>query len=244
MGPARLSNVKNSPYYPIFLDLDDRKVVIVGGGVVSARKAGHLMKYGARVTVIAPDIAEEIGLWAAEGRLSVQQRPYHQGVLEGATLVIASTDSQSVNGQVAADCRARGIPVNVVDDTALCDFIVPAVLESGSVQIAISTGGKSPALARTLKNDLQSVIGPEYAEVNDIFGGLRDEARRALPTDAGRKRFFEDLLARGILQMLREGRRREAYQVVVQACRTAGVPLTEQLRARATDPGGEPVPPA
>src|SRR6185369_16457341 len=130
--------------------------------------------------------------------------------LDGANIVIASTDHQDVNEQIAADCRARRIPVNVVDVTPLCEFIVPAIIEKGSVQIAVSTGGKSPALARTLKEDLHRTIGPEYAEVNDLLGSLRDGAKRVLPTDVDRKAFFDAIIAKGILGMLREGKRREA----------------------------------
>src|SRR5205085_5435113 len=138
-------------------------------------------------------------------------------------MVIASTDDQGVNEQIAADCRARRIPVNVVDVTPLCEFIVPAIIEKGSIQIAVSTGGKSPALARTLKEDLQRTIGPEYADVNDVLGTLRDSAKRVLPTDVDRKRFFDGIIAKGILDMLRQGKRREAYQALADACGAAGV---------------------
>jgi siroheme synthase-like protein len=114
--------------------------------------------------------------------------------------------------------------------TPLCEFIVPAIIESGSVQIAVSTGGKSPALARTLKEDLQGFVGPEYAEVNDALGSLRESAKRVLPTDVDRKRFFDAIIARGILDMLRAGRRAEAYRVIADACTEAGVDVSEAVR--------------
>src|SRR5687767_13730374 len=177
-----------------------------------------MMKYGARVTIVSPQFTEEIEGWARDGQLSLKRKTYDESDLEGAVLVIASTDHQSVNERVAADCRRRRIPVNVVDVTPLCEFIVPAIIESGSIQIAISTGGKSPAIARTLKEDLQRAIGPEYAEANDVLGSLRDGAKATLATDADRKRFFDGIIARGILQMLREGRRREAYEAIRAAC--------------------------
>lgn len=223
---------KNYPYYPIFIDIENRDVVIIGGGNVCARKAETMMKYGARVTVVAPEFTDEIERWAHERRLTLKRKRYDSGDVEGANLVIASTDDQPVNEQIAADCRARRIPVNVVDVTPLCEFIVPAIIESGSVQIAVSTGGKSPALARTLKQDLQRLIGPEYAEVNDILGSLRGGAKAAasLPTDVDRKRFFDGIIARGILQMLREGRRREAYEAIAAACDEAGVPVSDEVR--------------
>jgi precorrin-2 dehydrogenase / sirohydrochlorin ferrochelatase len=226
--------MKNYPYYPIYLDIENRKVVIIGGGNVCARKAETMMKYGARVTVISPEFTDEIEGWAREGCLALQRKKYDASDLEGANIVIASTDDQAVNEQIAADCRARRIPVNVVDVTPLCEFIVPAIIESGSIQIAISTGGKSPALARTLKEDLQRTIGPEYAEVNDVLGTLRDGAKRVLPTDVDRKRFFDGIIAEGILDLLRQGKRREAYETIARACDAAGVPVSERVRQELT----------
>jgi precorrin-2 dehydrogenase / sirohydrochlorin ferrochelatase len=223
--------VKRFPYYPIYIDIEDRDVVIIGGGNVCARKAETMMKYGARVTIVSPGFTEEIEQWARDGKLALKRKHYEDADLEGANLVIASTDQQNVNEQVAADARRRRIPVNVVDVTPLCEFIVPAIIESGSIQIAVSTGGKSPALARTLKEDLQRTIGPEYAEVNDVLGTLREGAKAVLPTDVDRKRFFDGIIAGGILDMLRDGRRREAYRAIADACEAAGVPVSGALRA-------------
>src|SRR5688572_17701534 len=211
--------MKRFPYYPIYIDIEDRDVVIIGGGNVCTRKAETMMKYGARVTIVSPQFTEEIEGWARDGQLSLKRKTYDESDLEGAVLVIASTDHQSVNEQVAADCRRRKIPVNVVDVTPLCEFIVPAIIEKGSIQIAISTGGKSPAIARTLKEDLQRSIGPEYAEINDVLATLRDAAKALLPTDIDRKRFFDGIIARGVLQLLREGRRDEAYRTIAEADR-------------------------
>ena len=222
--------MKRYPYYPIYLDIEDRSVVIIGGGNVCARKAETMMKYGARVTVVSPEFTDEIEQWAREGCLALKRKMYDQSDLDGANIVIASTDVQSVNEQIAADCRARRVPVNVVDVTPLCEFIVPAIIESGSIQIAVSTGGKSPAVARTLKEDLQRSIGPEYAEANDVLGTLRDGAKRVLPTDVDRKRFFDGIIAGGILSMLREGKRREAYETIARACEAAGVPVSDRVR--------------
>ncbi|MEK6371496.1 MAG: bifunctional precorrin-2 dehydrogenase/sirohydrochlorin ferrochelatase [Acidobacteriota bacterium] len=221
---------KKFPYYPIFLDIEGRAVVIIGGGNVCARKAETMMNYGARVTVVSPEFTEEIETWARAGSLEIRRKRYDEGDLEGANIVIASTDDQSVNEQVAADCRRLRIPVNVVDVTPLCEFIVPAIIDKGSITIAVSTGGKSPAIARTLKEDLQRLVGPEYAEVNDVLGTLRDSAKRVLPTDVDRKRFFDGIIARGILDMLREGRRGDAYRAIAEACGADGVEVSEAVR--------------
>jgi len=215
--------VKKFPYYPIFLDVEDRDVVIIGGGNVCARKVETMLRYGAKVTVVSPEFTDEIEAWARDGRIQIKRKPYEEADLDGASIVIASTDSETVNERIARDCRRRKIPVNVVDVTHLCEFIVPAIIEKGSIQIAVSTGGKSPALARTLKEDVQRMIGPEYAEINDLLGELRPAAKKALPTDADRKRFFDGILASGVLDMLREGRRREAYDIIAEACEEVGI---------------------
>lgn len=220
---------KRYPYYPIFIDIEDRNVLIVGGGNVCARKAETMMKYGARVTIASPEFTEEIEQWASEGKLQLRRKTYELADLDGASIVIASTDDPCVNARVARDCRRRKIPVNVVDVTHLCEFIVPAIVERGSIQIAVSTGGKSPALARTLKEDLQRSVGPEYDELNRLLGTLRTGAKKVLPTDVDRKRFFDGILADGVLELLRSGDRREAYERIARHCAAADVPLSDEL---------------
>ncbi len=219
----RIVAKKKFPYYPIFIDVENHDVLIIGGGAVCARKAETMMRYGAHVTVVAPEVTEEISSWAKKRRLRVKRKEYDTADLNGASMVIASTDDARVNERIARDCRQRKIPINVVDVTHLCEFIVPAIVEQGSIQLAVSTGGKSPALARTLKEELKKFVGPEYAELNDLLGKLRPAAKRGLPTDADRKRFFDGILARGVLQMLRNGRRKEAYAAITRACEEAGV---------------------
>jgi len=125
---------KKFPYYPIFLDIEDRDVVIIGGGPVCERKAETMMRYGARVTVVSPNFTPAIESWASGGKLRIRRKPYDAGDLDGASIVIASTDDEAVNTQIATDCRKRKIPVNVVDVTHLCEFIVPAIVEQGSIQ--------------------------------------------------------------------------------------------------------------
>ncbi|MCU1347722.1 MAG: precorrin-2 dehydrogenase / Sirohydrochlorin ferrochelatase [Acidobacteria bacterium] len=213
---------KTYPYYPIFIDVEERSVLIVGGGGVSARKAETLLQYGAAVTIVSPEIADDVARLAP--RVTIIRKRYDEADLDGRTLVIASTDDPCVNARIARDCRRRRIPVNVADRPHLCDFILPAVIEQGSVQVAVSTGGKSPALARRLKHDLQRVAGPEYAQLNDLLGGLRAAAKQALPTDDDRKRFFDGILAAGVLELLRAGERDRALTLLAQLCDEAGVP--------------------
>jgi precorrin-2 dehydrogenase/sirohydrochlorin ferrochelatase len=221
---------KRYRYYPIYLDIEDRNVIIIGGGNVCARKAETMMKYGGRVTVISPRFTDEIERWGAEGCLRLLRKRYEERDIEDAHIVIASTDDTSVNEQIAADCRKRRIPVNVVDVTPLCEFIVPAIIEKGSIQIAVSTGGSSPAIARTLREELTKFIGPEYAEINDVLGTLRSGAKAVLPTDVDRKAFFDGIIAAGVLDLLRQGKRQEAYEAISDACDRAGVPISERVQ--------------
>lgn len=223
---------KKFPYYPIYIDIEDRAVLIVGGGNVCARKAETMIRYGARVTIVSPEITDEIAVWERDGALVVRRKLYEEADLNGASIVIASTDDPCINARVARDCRRRKVPVNVVDVTHLCEFIVPAIVEKGSIQIAVSTGGKSPALGRTLKEELQRSIGPEYAEVNDLLGTLRKSAKSVLPKDTDRKRFFDGIIAAGILDMLRDGRNREAYEAIAMACQADGVAISPELQER------------
>ncbi len=229
---------KNHPYYPLFLDIENRSVIVVGGGSVAARKVETLMKYGASITVLAPDFAPEIEQWSQQRRAALRRKRYESGDIAGAVIVIAATNDARLNEKIAADARSRGILVNVADDTPLCDFIVPAVVESGSIQVAVSTGGQSPALARLLKHDLQQLVGSEYAEVSDILGSLREPAKESLPTDGDRKRFFDRIIALEIVDMLREGRRREVYEAVARACDAAGVPVSDFVRRRQAESKG------
>lgn len=206
-----MTGSRSTEYYPLFLDVAGREVVIAGGGGVSARKAETMLRHGARVTVVAPRIAPEIEHLGVR----IVRKPYDASDLKNATLVFATTDDAAVNERIAADCRARGILVNVADAPALGDFIVPAVVESGPIQIAISTGGSSPALARRLKAELQP-----FAELAEILGELRESAIRSLD-DA--KPFFDSIIASNVLDLLRAGKTEEAHARVRQLREEAGV---------------------
>ncbi len=141
------------PYYPVFLDLRGRKVVVIGGGRVAARKVRGLVEAGARVTVIAPEVTVD----AAVER--VVRRKYRRGDLRGAALAFAAADDRAVNRAVGEEARRRGIPVNVADRADECTFLVPARVRRGAVQIAISTGGTRPRLARELRERIEEALG-------------------------------------------------------------------------------------
>ena len=142
-------------YYPVFLDLRGRPVLVVGGGKVALRKARGLVEAGARLTVVAPECRPEFE------RLPVRlaRRRFRASDLEGAFLAFTATDDRAVNARVAREARRRGIPVNVADSRDECDFLVPARVRRGHLQIAVSTGGERPRLAADLRRRLESVLG-------------------------------------------------------------------------------------
>ena len=125
--------------------------------------------------VIGKSLTPALAALKGEGRIVHHAADYHEDQLRGAFLVIGATDSDAVNERIARDARARGIPVNIVDDPARCDFILPSVVERGDLAIAVSTGGKSPALAKKLRKELEGAYGPEYAVLIEILGELREK---------------------------------------------------------------------
>ena len=183
-----------SAYYPIFLNLAHRRCLVVGGGVVAERKVQGLLEANARVVVVSPSLTDSLRRWASEGVIGHVPRCFRDDDIDGCALVIGATDQVEVNREVAMAARRRGIWVNIVDTPAACDFIAPAVVRRGEVQIAISTGGKSPTLAKRLREGLEELIGPEYGEVAEILGALREAIRRQEKTPEARKALFERLV--------------------------------------------------
>lgn len=164
--------------YPICLiGLERRQAVVVGGGSVAARKVGELLEADAHVTVISPSLTPELEALAKAGRITIIRRPYRKGDLSNAFLAIAATDDPVVNQTIWREAEQHGCLVNVVDDPAHCHFITPAVIRHGDVTVTVSTGGTSPALARRLRERLETLIGPEYGELAALLAELRPELR-------------------------------------------------------------------
>ncbi len=160
-------------YYPVYLNLKDRRVVLVGAGGIALQKIHALLEAEAQIRVVAPDAVPEIAELARERRVEWLRRTYQSTDLEEASLVIAATDDPELQKRVAAEARARQIWVNVVDVTPLCDFIAPAIVSRGDVQIAISTGGASPALARFLREKVEPLLGPEVGVLAEVLQRYR-----------------------------------------------------------------------
>jgi len=193
-------------YYPACLDISNRKCVVVGGGDVAERKVMRLLECGARVVLVGKTMTAQLRMMRDEGTIEHVSDDYREKYIEGAFLVIGATDRDDVNDTIFRDSSGRGILVNVVDDPARCTFIVPAVFQREDLLVAVSTGGKSPALARRLRESMEKHYGPEYGALLDIMGDLRERilARGGPSTD--NRELFESVLDSDILSCIREGR--------------------------------------
>lgn len=200
-------------YYPVFLDIKDKKCVIVGGGEVAARKAERLLDCGAEVFVISPKLAPELAALEAKDLICHVATEYMDYFINDAALVIGATDDEEINARISRDARAKGIPVNIVDDPKKCDFILPALVQRGDLAIAIGTGGKSPALARHLREELELKYGSEYELFLEILGKLR--VRMAKNEGKGRD-WFNALLEAGILDFIKNKETDKVKEIVKQ----------------------------
>ena len=205
--------------YPVVLDLDDRPVLVVGGGAVAERKVEGLLAAGAAVTVVSPRVTVSLAMLADEGRISVRFRSYRPADLRGRALVFAATDDRAVNAMVAADARRRRIWVNAADDPEHCDFLLPSVLRRGSLLVSVTTGGRSPALARVVREELERVFGSDYALLTELAGEVRRElhARGEKATAEAWTR----ALRGDVRRLVAAGRRDEARWRLLQALRPA-----------------------
>ena len=205
--------------YPIILGLSGRRVLVVGGGKVALRKAETLAGAGASVRIVAPELLPEL---REGGRFECISEPYSARHMKGMFVAVAATDDEAVNAQVAADARAAGVLVNVVDRPALCDFIVPSVIERGRLQIAICTGGAAPSFSRKTRERLEKEFGPEYAILLDALAEVRDRYKSSDLPEATRRRLFERLTEADIVAAARGGK--EALAKAIEAAiREVGV---------------------
>jgi siroheme synthase-like protein len=178
-------------YYMACLDLRGRDCLVVGGGRVAVEKARGLLECGARVTVVAPEVDDELRLLAAQ----VHDRPFTRSDVVGRFLVVAATSDRSVNATVSAAAGERSTPCNVADDPELCSFILPAIVRRDPIVVGVSTGGASPALAQRIRSDVERLLGPEHVALARRLQALRPWAKRELPTYEARRDYFQALVA-------------------------------------------------
>jgi siroheme synthase-like protein len=199
-------------FYPIFLNLQDQPCTVVGGGQVAEGKVDGLLAAGARVTVIAPRLSQALRACVDAGQVTYVSRVYRPGDLAGAFLVISATDHPETNRQVWQEATTNRQPVNVVDDPPYCTFIAPSVMRQGDLSIAISTGGKAPALAVRIKERLQEQLGPHYARFLYLAGRLRRALAQHSPDFETRKALWYRLVDSDVLELLEQGDEPAALQ--------------------------------
>ena len=184
-------------YFPLFLNLNGKTVLIAGGGPVAARKARVLLDYGPRVRVCAPDFVPEL---EALPELELLRQGFSPELLEGASLAVAATGDREVNRSIGELCRARSIPVDVADSREESTFLFPAVIHRGRLSVGISTGGSSPAACAYVRRELEQALPLSLAPILDWLEGLREEVKNALPKTerrAGFARLFAAALEAG-----------------------------------------------
>jgi precorrin-2 dehydrogenase/sirohydrochlorin ferrochelatase len=217
-----------TPFYIACLKLKARRCLVVGGGDIGLEKVEGLLACGANVTLVAPGAHPRLEELAAEGSIEWERRPYAGAPdLEGAFMVIAATDDSEVNIGVFDDAERRAMLVNVVDVPPLCNFILPAIVRTGPLAIAISTAGASPALAKRMKREISELFGDEYARLAVMLNDARGWAKGTLPTYQDRKEFFEGIVNGDPdpVELIREGREHEVLELIEAAKERAAAAL-------------------
>ncbi|WP_438012647.1 siroheme synthase CysG [Psychrobacter raelei] len=222
--------------FPLFFKLTNQPVLIVGGGEVAQRKADLLSRAGACITILAPQISQEIHQLLSDERHTLITAHYDKKYIGGKRIVIAGTDDEALNHQVHADCKALNIPVNVVDTPPLCDFIFPAIVDRNPIVIGISSNGKAPVLARLTRARLETLIPQGYGKLAKLAGDMRDEVKSKIPTLTGRRQFWEKAFEGKVSELMFAGRSVEAEQALKQQLEQTHQQLSSNSDVKQADP--------
>ena len=212
----------DTPFYIACLKLAGRRCVVVGGGDIGLEKVEGLLACDADVVLVAPGAIDELRALAGEGSIAWKRRDYEPADLEGTFMVIACTNDTEVNIRVFDDAERRAMLVNIVDVPPLCNFILPAIVRTGPLAIAISTAGASPALAKRMKREVAALFGEEYARLAIMLNDARGWAKGTLPTYQDRKAFFESIVngEPDPVALLRSGNEQAVLDLIAGAQRT------------------------
>jgi uroporphyrin-III C-methyltransferase/precorrin-2 dehydrogenase/sirohydrochlorin ferrochelatase len=201
-------------FLPLFFNVKNKSILVVGGGEVASRKVRLLISAHAKVKVVAPFINDDLNALVCSNGGECFTRFFEDADIDGAAIVVAATDNVSVNAHVGALAAAKDLPVNVVDDPALCSFIFPAVIDRSPVIAAVSSGGKSPVLARLLRTRLESLIPNAYGELADLVGTYRKAVQKRFTHSNNRRGFWEQVLQGPIAELVFAGKKDEAEQAL------------------------------
>jgi uroporphyrin-III C-methyltransferase / precorrin-2 dehydrogenase / sirohydrochlorin ferrochelatase len=201
-------------YLPIFQDVRDKPCLVVGGGATAARKVGSLLRAGAAVSIVSPNLVDALSIKADAGEVRHIARPFEPSDIMGNRLVIAATDDRAVNRRVAELAREHDIPVNVVDDPDACTFLLPSIVDRSPVVVAISTGKASPVLARLLRTRLESIIPAGYGRLGELCARYRDRVKARFSEQRDRRRFWDRVLEGAVAERIFAGQFAEAEAVI------------------------------
>lgn len=201
-------------YFPVFLDVKKRHCLLVGGGDVATRKGRLLTKAGAILRVVAPNISAELRELVVQHDGEMFEREYQTNDLEHCVLAIAATDNETLNEKISLDAQARFLPINVVDNPALCSYITPAIIDRSPLVIAISSGGESPVLARLLRAKLETLIPVGYGRLAKIASNWRDRVKTRFVSSDSRRRFWEKVLQGPAAELVLNGQEHSAEKII------------------------------
>jgi len=208
-----------SPYYPILLNIQSKKCLVVGGGEVALHKAQMLVEHGANVEIVSPTFCPELNQLVKNGTIQAIHRDYEAEDLNDAFLAVAATDDIKTNEKVATEARKIGILVNVVDKPDISDFIVPSYFRRGDIIVAVSTSGRSPALARKIRGELERDFKAEYAQLAVIASEVRSELKQRGVTVSGDD-WQEVLNLNSLIELIRRGKNQEAREIMLTKLKT------------------------
>jgi len=216
------------PYYPIFLDLNNQNVVVVGGGEVAERKIKNLLICGCTIYISSPHLTPYLQQLVAKKK--IHHIPYESldTYMNNTFMVIAATDDTEVNSKIASQAKKHGLLINTVDQPKDCNFIMPSIVKRGNLQIAISTAGKSPALAKKIRKNLESMFGPEYDSLTDLLGLVRTKLLSQDQPSSKNKIIFQQLVDSNLLEMIRN-KNWDGMRATLKSILGEGFPIEDTL---------------
>jgi len=192
-------------YYPAFLDITAKRCLVVGGGKVAERKVAMLLQFNAHVTVVGPVITRTLLKLDNESKIEYLQRTYRAKDLDNTALVFACTDNSAVNNKIKTEAARKKIPVNVVDNPDLCDFIVPSIIRKGDLTIAISTSGELPLLSKKLRQKIEELVTDDYLEYLHIIGEFRKHLMKTVKEARKRGLIMKDIAKMDMQEVIATG---------------------------------------
>ena len=203
-------------YYPVFLDIQGRRCLVVGGGSVGTRKVNILLQCGADVTVVSLEATQAMQALCRKGSIELKLRAYQSEDLVGMFLVIGATNNEALNSRISADAQARNILCNIVDRPGSSNFIVPSIVHRGDLVLAISTSGRSPAFAKKLRQEFEAQFGWEYADFLHLMGAIRKKLLSTAHEPEAHRHLFDRLIAEELLEKIRNRQKAEINRLLAE----------------------------